>query len=80
MYFSCFFKRIDYVGGEGNTKRASDEKGTTGNYLVLSPKSICKYLVMSLQILRLENCSASEIECKRDLILCSAIPKPIPFK
>lgn len=54
--FSCIFKRIDYVGGGRNTKRASSEKGTTGNYLILSPKPTCKYPVTSLQILRLENC------------------------
>lgn len=47
-YFSCIFKRIDYAGGGGNTKRASAEKETTGNYLVLSPKPVCKYPVMSL--------------------------------
>lgn len=47
-YFSSIFKRIDYVGGGGNTKRASAEKETTGNYLALLSKPICKYPVTSL--------------------------------
>ena len=62
------------MGGGGNTSRVSGEEGTTGNDLASSSKLICKYSVMSLWILRLENCSASQIECERDPVLCSVIP------
>lgn len=61
----------------------SVEEGTAGNYRALPSKPMCKYPVMSLWILRLENSSASEIECERHPVLHSVIPmqpEPTAFK
>lgn len=57
--------------GGGETRRVSAEEETTGSYLTLSSKPMCKYPVMSLWIFGLKNGSSSEIDCGREFCVQS---------